>query len=52
MSAFGVVQPGVANTYRFTVKLAATTPNADQGKSASASYQWDSIQLNGETTNQ
>lgn len=48
----GVVQPGVANTYRFTVKLATTTPNADQGKSASASYQWDSIQLNGETTNQ
>lgn len=48
----GVVQAGVANTYRFTVKLASTTPNADQGKTASASYQWDSIQLNGETTNQ
>ena len=48
----GVVQPGVANTYKFTVKLATTTPNADQGKTASASYQWDSIQLNGETFNQ
>lgn len=48
----GVVQPGVANSYKFTVKLAATTPNADQGKTASASYQWDSIQLNGETFNQ
>ncbi|HWJ11323.1 MAG TPA: TasA family protein [Nocardioides sp.] len=48
----GVVQPKAANTYRFTVKLAASTPNADQGKTASAAYQWDSIQLNGETYNQ
>ncbi|WGX96521.1 TasA family protein [Nocardioides sp. L-11A] len=45
----GVVQPGVANTFRFTVKLATATPNADQGKSASATYQWDSVQLNGDT---
>ena len=48
----GVVQPGVANTYTFAVKLATSTPNADQGKSASAVYQWDSVQANGGTTNQ
>lgn len=48
----GVVQAGVANTYKFTVKLAAGTPNADQGKTASASYQWDSIQLDGDTYEQ
>ncbi|WP_436701126.1 TasA family protein [Nocardioides sp. BYT-33-1] len=47
----GVLQAGVANTFRFTVKLAATAPNADQGKSASAAYQWDSVQLNGDTYN-
>lgn len=51
-SDLGVVQPGVANTFTFTVKLAATTPNADQGKTASATYQWDSVQANGGTTNQ
>jgi hypothetical protein len=34
------------------VKLAATTPNADQGKTASAAYQWDSVQLNGATVGQ
>jgi len=48
----GVVEPGVATTYRFTVKLATATPNADQGKSASAAYQWDSVQLNGSTYEQ
>lgn len=48
----GVVQSGVANTYAFTVKLASATGNGDQGKTASAVYQWDSVQLNGETSNQ
>ncbi len=48
----GVIQPGVANTFKFTVKLATSTPNADQGKTASAVYQWDSVQLNGDTFNQ
>ena len=48
----GVVEPGVATTYRFTVKLASTTPNADQGKSASAAYRWDAVQLSGTTTDQ
>ena len=48
----GVFQPGTVNTYKFTVKLAQATPNGDQGKTASAVYQWDSVQLNGETFNQ
>ncbi|WP_235538849.1 TasA family protein [Nocardioides sp. Root240] len=48
----GVIQPGVLNNFKFTVKLAQTAPNADQGKSATATYTWDSVQLNGTTTNQ
>ena len=45
----GVIQPSAVNSFRFTVKLAATAPNADQGKAASAAYQWDSVQLNGDS---
>jgi hypothetical protein len=45
----GVIQPSAVDTFRFTVKLAATAPNADQGKAASAAYQWDSVQLNGDS---
>lgn len=48
----GVFQPGAANNYKFTVKLAQAAPNTDQGKTASATYQWDSVQLNGTTYNQ
>lgn len=48
----GVIQPTVANTFRFTVKLHADTTNTDQGKSASAVYKWDSVQLAGQTTEQ
>ena len=48
----GVVAPGVANQYKFTVKLAQDTPNADQGKTASAAYTWDSVQLDATTTEQ
>lgn len=48
----GVVQAGVANNYRFTVKLAQTADNTQQGKSATAAYTWDSVQLNGETFDQ
>ncbi|HWJ68392.1 MAG TPA: TasA family protein [Nocardioides sp.] len=48
----GVVQPSVENSFRFTVKLATTAPNADQGKSASAAYRWDSVQLDGVTYEQ
>lgn len=48
----GTVAPGASNAYQFSVKLDAAAPNAEQGKTASASYVWDSVQLAGETTNQ
>jgi hypothetical protein len=32
---------GEAHTYRFTVTLARTAPDGDQGKSATADYEWD-----------
>jgi len=48
----GLVAPGVSNDYTFSAKLASTTPNADQGKTASAAFQWDSVQADAATTNQ
>ena len=48
----GTADAGAANSYRFTVRLAQDTPNADQGKSASAVYAWDSVQVAAETYNQ
>ena len=33
-----------AHTYKFSVTLATTAPNADQGKTASAVYTWNSVQ--------
>ena len=48
----GVVQPKVKNDYRFQVVLASTAGNADQGKTASAVYTWDSVQLDAQTTEQ
>ena len=48
----GVVAPGVANDYVFSVKLDSATTGADQGKSATAAFQWDSVQADGSTTNQ
>lgn len=48
----GAVAAGAANQYAFTVKLAQDADNTQQGKTASASYQWASTQLDGETTNQ
>lgn len=50
--SLGVVQPGVANSYRFSVTLADNAPNTDQGKTATAGYAWDSVQQSGTTTNQ
>ncbi len=35
---------GEERTYTFTVTLDASTPNADQGKSATADYLWDEVQ--------
>jgi len=48
----GLVAAGAANTYTFTVTLAQDTPNSEQGKSATASYQWSSVQQAATTTNQ
>lgn len=48
----GTYQAGDAHQYRFTVKLVQDAPNADQGKTANATYRWDAIQLDGTTTNQ
>ncbi|TNM38277.1 hypothetical protein FHP29_13405 [Nocardioides albidus] len=48
-SDIGVIQPGAVNTFRFTVKLATSAANANQGKAASAAYQWDAVQLSGDT---
>lgn len=48
----GVVQPGEGNDYRFTVSLDQDAPNGEQGKNAGATYQWDAIQLEGNTTEQ
>ena len=48
----GLVAPGVSNNFTFSVKLATDTPNTQQGKTASASYAWDSIQTEATTTNQ
>ncbi|WP_372789006.1 TasA family protein [Paraconexibacter sp.] len=39
--ALGDFAPNEAHTYKFTVKLESSAPNADQGKSATADYQWD-----------
>jgi hypothetical protein len=43
---------GATHNFTFTVKLNQDAPNADQGKTASATYVWDSVQLAGQTTNQ
>ncbi len=48
----GAVAPGVANSYSFSVHLADDAPNSQQGKTASAAYQWDSVQQSATTTNQ
>ena len=48
----GVLQPTAAGSYTFSVHLDDAAPNSQQGKTASASYQWDSVQLSGETFNQ
>ena len=51
-NALGTWTSGEAHSFTFTVKLDAAAPNADQGKSAGATYQWQSVQLSGTTTNQ
>lgn len=46
------IAPAASNDFRFSVTLDADAPNGDQGKTASATYNWDSVQLAGQTTAQ
>ncbi|RJS46268.1 TasA family protein [Nocardioides cavernaquae] len=48
----GTFAANEAHSYRFTVTLAQAATNTEQGKGASATFQWNSIQLDGTTTNQ
>lgn len=48
----GQIAAGAVTDYTFTVTLAQDTPNDDQGKTASATYTWNSVQLAGETFTQ
>ncbi len=56
--ADGVKQPlgdwlaGETRVYTFSVKLSQDAPNTEQGKTASAAYTWDSVQLAAQTYNQ
>jgi spore coat-associated protein N len=51
-NTLGEVAAGASNTYVFSAKLATTADNTQQGKTASASFAWDSVQENGQTTEQ
>jgi hypothetical protein len=51
-NALGTWAAGSAHVYKFSVKLSKDAPNADQGKTADAVYKWDSVQLDGETSDQ
>lgn len=48
----GVIEPDAVNNFTFTVRLAENAPNTEQGKTANASYRWDSVQAAAETVNQ
>lgn len=48
----GRLAPGRTAAYRFTVTLDQDATNTEQGKSATAAYEWDAVQLDGQTTNQ
>ena len=52
LTALGTLQPGDSHVYNFAVSLAPGTPNTDQNKTASATYQWVSTQLSGTTSSQ
>jgi hypothetical protein len=49
--SLGTFNPAEARTYRFSVTLKSTAGNAEQGKSASATYTWDGAQTAAVTTN-
>jgi hypothetical protein len=48
----GMIEPRVSNEFSFSVTLDQAAGNEEQGKTASAVYSWDSVQLDAETTNQ
>jgi spore coat-associated protein N len=50
--SLGVIAAGQAHDFRFTVKLAQDAPDSQQGKTATAVYDWDSVQLDGQITDQ
>ncbi|MEO7270014.1 MAG: hypothetical protein ABIW49_12490 [Knoellia sp.] len=51
-TSLGEIAPAASNEFRFTVTLDQDATNTEQGKTASATYAWDSVQLAGTTTNQ
>lgn len=50
--ALGNWKSGDVNTFVFSAHLDQAAPNSEQNKVASASYTWDSVQLDGETFEQ
>jgi hypothetical protein len=50
--ALGEFAAGASKTYTFTVALDAAATDSEQGKRATAEYQWVATQLAGQTTNQ
>jgi hypothetical protein len=50
--ALGTFAAGEARTYRFSTTLKGSAGNAEQGKSANASYSWDAAQTSNVTVNQ
>jgi hypothetical protein len=48
----GTIQPGAASSFSFRVALDQNADNTQQNKTASATYSWDSVQLDGESFNQ
>ena len=48
----GSAAAGAANNYTFSVRLDDAAPNTQQGKTATAAFQWDSVQQAATTTNQ
>jgi len=52
LKSLGQIDLVIAHVYTFAVSLDQNTPSVEQGKTAGATYQWVSTQLNGATTNQ
>ncbi|GGD22391.1 TasA family protein [Nocardioides daphniae] len=50
--ALGQFAPEEAHTYSFAVSLDAAADNTQQGRTANATYAWDSVQLDGENIDQ